>query len=60
MNTVEELTNIYGFSEPTAQYMLRTYTRRIGETHGINTITDIRYVGNNAKEIDITCSKCGK
>lgn len=60
MNTIEELVSEYGFNEKTAEYMLKVYNSHIGEVHGINTITDIRYVGDSTKEIDITCSKCGK
>lgn len=58
MNTLEELKRI-GFPESTANRMLASYRAHIGEVHGCNRITDVTYLGNGDRDIELTCSLCG-
>lgn len=58
MNTLGELMDM-GFSESTAHLMLNSYRSHIGETHGCNTVTDVTYIGDGDRDIELTCSQCG-
>lgn len=58
MNTIEELTGI-GFPESTAKYMLSTYKSHIGEIHGVNRVTDVTYLRDGERDIELTCTLCG-
>ena len=58
MNTVQELTE-YGFSEYTVRLMLDSYEKHIGEVHGCNKVTDITYIGNGNRDVELTCTLCG-
>lgn len=58
MNTIQELIG-YGFTESTAHLMLDSYNKHIGEMHGCNKVTDVTYLGNGKKDVELTCSLCG-
>lgn len=58
MNTIEELVGM-GLPESTASRMLDSYAKHIGEMHGCNEVTDVTYIGNNDREIELTCTLCG-
>lgn len=60
MNTVEELVNVYGIHESTAQKMIEDYSRRIGSENGDFRITDITYKGFQTRDIEMTCMSCGQ
>lgn len=59
MNTIDELINIYKLPIGTAKWFIDSNIRHINELHGINKITDIRYIDRDTKEIELTCNKCG-
>ena len=58
MNTIDDLIS-FGVSGPTAERMLSGYKNHIGETHGCNKVTDINYIGNGERDIELTCTLCG-
>lgn len=58
MNTIEELITM-GFPESTAKRMLASYKSHIGEMHGVNRVTDVTYVGNGMRDVELTCTLCG-
>lgn len=39
--------------------MLKSYEKHIGEEYGDYTLTDMTYIGDSEREIEITCRKCG-
>ena len=59
MNTLTNLQTSYGIEVNTAQMMLDSYKKHIGEEYGDYKLTDITYIGNKEREIEITCKKCG-
>lgn len=59
MQTVEQLENM-GINRVNAQRMLDSYAKRIGWINGDYKISDIVYIGNNTRDIELTCIKCGK
>ena len=59
MQTVEQLENM-GIDKVNAQRMLDIYEKRIGWINGDYKVTDITYMGNNTKDIELTCVKCGR
>lgn len=60
MNTIEELVNEYGLDINTAKRMIDIYSMKIGLVNGDYTITDITYIGNKTRDIELTCNKCGE
>lgn len=58
MNTLQELIE-YGFPEKTARLMLDSYGKHIGEVHGCNKVTDVTYIVDGKRKIELTCSLCG-
>ena len=59
MQTVEQLENM-GIDRVNAQRMLDSYAKRIGWVNGDYRVSDIVYIGNNTRDIELTCIKCGK
>lgn len=60
MNTVEELVSVYNIHENNAKMMLDNYSKKIGVVNGDFRITDITYKGFETKDIELTCTLCGK
>ena len=59
MNTLTNLQTSYGIEVNTAQMMIDSYKKHIGEEYGDYKLTDITYIGDKEREIEITCKKCG-
>lgn len=60
MNTIEQLTTVYGVDKSNASRMIDIYNKRIGTINGVNKITDITYIGNETKLVELVCIECGK
>lgn len=58
MNSIENLENM-GIPRINAVRMLESYEKHIGEKHGDYTITDMTYLGDMTREIELTCRWCG-
>lgn len=59
MQSIEQLENL-GIDKINAQRMIDSYKLRLGYERGILRVTDITYLGNNTRDIELTCSKCGR
>lgn len=59
MQTIEQLENM-GIDKVNAQRMLDFYGKRIGWVNGDYKVTDITYMGNNTRDVELTCIKCGR
>ena len=59
MNTKEELIAKYGINEYTAQSMLESYGKHIGEINGVIRIDDVTYMGDGARGLIMHCTLCG-
>lgn len=59
MQTIEQLENI-GIDKVNAQRMLDNYSKRIGWVNGDYRVSDITYIGDGAKDVELTCIKCGR
>lgn len=60
MTTLDELVKC-GIEKKNAERMVQLWEKRIGEKHGINTITDIVYNGmGEGSTVYLTCQSCGK
>ena len=59
MQSVEQLENM-GIDKANAQRMLDSYAKKIGYTKGDYVVTDITYMGDKTRDIEMTCSKCGR
>jgi hypothetical protein len=60
MITYKELINKYNLSPDNAQKVVESATRHYHEIHGVNEITNIEYVEAGVKQIQLTCTLCGK
>lgn len=59
MQTLEELISL-GYQQGNADQMLKHAMGRIGEVHGCNKVTDITYTENHERDVELTCTLCGK
>lgn len=59
MQSIEQLENL-GIDKINAQRMIDSYKLRLGYERGILRVTDITYLSNNTRDIELTCSKCGR
>ena len=59
MQSIEQLENM-GIDKVNAQRMLDSYAKKIGYTKGDYVVTDITYMGDKTRDIEMTCSKCGR
>lgn len=59
MQAIEQLENM-GIDKVNAQRMLDSYAKKIGYTKGDYVVTDITYLGDKTRDIEMTCSKCGR
>lgn len=59
MQTIEQLENM-GIDKINAQRILDSYSKRIGWINGDYKVTDITYMGDNTRDIELTCIKCGR
>lgn len=60
MNTLSNLQTEYGFRISTARMMIESYQKRIGSRKGDFEITDVTFIGDNTKEVELTCTYCGE
>lgn len=60
MNTIEQLETVYGIDKVNASRMIDIYNNRIGTIMGVNKITDITYIGDETKLVELVCMECGK
>lgn len=60
LNTIEQLETVYGIDKVNAQRMIDIYNNRIGTINGVNKITDITYIGDETKLVELVCMECGK
>lgn len=60
LNTIEQLETVYGIDKVNASRMIDIYNNRIGTIMGVNKITDITYIGDETKLVELVCMECGK
>lgn len=60
MNTIEELMRFDGIGKEQAILILDKYKSRIGYTTVDYKVTDITYMGNGYRDIEMTCINCGE
>ena len=58
MDSIQTLMG-YGFPEHTARRMIASYESHIGEMHGCNKVTDVKYIYPGKRDIELTCIFCG-
>jgi len=59
MTTINELIYKYNLPEISAKQSYSYMLKRIGYTNGINKITDIDYLDDLHKQVQLTCTECG-
>lgn len=59
MQTIEQLEDM-GINKVQAQRMLDAYSKRIGWINGDYKVTGITYIGNDTRDVELTCIKCGR
>lgn len=59
LNTIEQLETVYGIDKVNASRMIDIYNNRIGTIMGVNKITDITYIGDETKLVELVCMECG-
>lgn len=60
MTTVKELIEHYGIHPVQAEIIAESNNKHIGYQNGVNCITDIEYLGNGDRDIELTCTECGR
>ncbi len=60
MQTVDEIMALTGQSESIAKMMYDSCFKHIGEIYGCNKVTDVNYTMSHEKDIELTCTLCGK
>jgi len=60
MTTLEELINIYNIHQSNAELVIKSDIKHLGYQNGLNKVTDIEYLGNGDRDVEITCTECGR
>lgn len=60
MQTLEEVISFYDYRISDAKNVLNSIESHIGKEYGCNKITDIKILNRKEKDVELTCTLCGK